>query len=244
MTRSREPTVLRHGKGVRLAHLGFSVLIGVMVVSGLGVGEYLPAQMATALGGHVLLVTLHHLLGHALELLLLIAVYFGWERLREWFSAVVRFERFELGWPLAFLRFMLHPRRSRPPWHNGRFDPVQRVTFLVLGSSLLVVVVTGLAFNFVPSNARLLFAWTLRIHIVAAVALIISVCMHVFAGSGVLPSHRGVARAMFGDGRVRIAVGTRLWPGWTARQPPSTASREPLDASKSPLGPTRQPNSN
>ena len=175
MTRPGEPTVLRHGRGVRLAHLGFSVLVGLLIVSGLGVGESLPARLVTTLGGHSLLSTLHHLSGHVLEIMLVVTVYFTWERVRGLCSAVVRFERREWGWPLAFLRFMLHPRRSRPPWHNGRFDPMQRVIFVVLGSSLLMVAVTGLAFNFVPPNARLLFAWILRIHIVAAGTLIVTV---------------------------------------------------------------------
>lgn len=215
---AREPTVLRHAGGVRLAHLIFALLIGVLIVSGLGVQESLPAQVVSILGGHVVLATLHHLLGHVLEFLMLLALYFMLARVRGLLSAVMRFHRFEVAWPLAFLRFLLHPHKNSPPWHNGRFDPIQRIVFLILGGSLVVVVVTGLAFDFIPSNFPMLFAWNLRIHIAAAVVLISAVCVHVTVGSGLLSPHRGVARAMFGDGRVRMTVGRRLWPGWTARQ--------------------------
>jgi hypothetical protein len=80
------------------------------------------------------------------------------------------------------------------------------------------LVTTGFASNSTPTNIRLLFAWAVRIHLAAAWVFIGAVGVHVVAGTGLLPTHRGVARAMFGDGRVQTELVCRLWPGWTARR--------------------------
>lgn len=201
-----------------MTHLAFAVVIGILIVSGLGVAESLPPQVTFWLGGHVLLSVAHHLVGHVLEFGLLLLPLLVLDRLQGLVGSMARFHRFEAAWPIAFARFSLRRRRYRPPWHSGRFDPVQRLVFLALTGSLAVVVLTGLAFNLVPRDMPQLFAWVLRIHIAAAILLIGSVCVHIVAASGLLSTHRGIARAMFGDGRVGVPLSSRLWPGWTAKQ--------------------------
>lgn len=214
----QSPTVLRHSAGVRLAHLLLVVTIGWLIISGLGVHEILPAPLIHRLGGHVLLVGSHRWLGYALAAALLLALIFLWRRLREFFRAILSFRRSDAAWLPGLLRSLVSPRSNPLPWHDGRFDPAQRLVFVVLIGSLALLVVTGIAINFIPLSVRMVFAWTLRTHLAAAWVFIAALSAHVFAGLGLLPTHRGVTRAMFGDGRIKSDLGLRLWPDWTARK--------------------------
>ena len=211
-------TVQRHRGGVRLAHLLLAATVGWLILSGLGIHEMLPARMIHVFGGHVLLAGSHRWLGYALGAALLLTLIFRWQRAREFFGAILSFSRSDAAWLPELLRSLLHRRRNALPWHEGRFDPVQRFAFVVLVGSLALLVVTGVAINFIPLSVRMVFAWTLRAHLAAAWVFIATVSVHVFAGLGVLPTHRGVTRAMFGDGQIKTELGLRLWPGWTARK--------------------------
>lgn len=42
-----------------------------------------------------------------------------------------------------------------------------------------------------------------------------ALCLHVFAGLGILHTHKGLLSAMFGDGTVPIETARTLWPAWT-----------------------------
>ena len=221
------PTILRHAGGVRLAHLTWAIAGGWLVASGLGIHETLPAWASHLLGGHLVLVTWHGYIGDMLALALLLATFFVRNGLSRFLGAIMQFHRADAAWPLALLRALLHPGQQPVlPRHGSRFDPAQRLVFLIVVGSFALLVMTGLAFNFIPTNIRLLFAWTVRIHLATAWVLIAAVGVHIIAGTGLLPTHRGVARAMFGDGRVRIGLARRLWPGWTARRLENKNSRK------------------
>ena len=225
----QQPTVLRHSGGVRLAHLLLVIVTGWLILSGLGIHESLSARLIHILGGHVLLVGSHRWLGYALGAALLLGLILLHRRVCKFLGAILSFDRSDVAWLPGLLRSLLRRRADALPWHEGRFDPAQRLVFLILISALVLLVVTGVAINFIPArSARMVFAWTLRTHLASAWVLIGAVSLHVFAGLGVLRTHRGVTRAMFGDGRVKVELGRRLWPGWTDQQLAATA-RERLD---------------
>ncbi len=213
-----ERTLLRHGRRARLAHLVLALLVLALIVSGLGMGGRLPDSLTNVLGGHEKLAAWHRQLGLVFGACLLGLPLVAGGRLRRMLAEMVRFHRSELRWFVPFLRYCLRPHRHEPPFHYGRYDPGQRIVFLLLGSSLLVCTLSGLVLYVAPPQHALLLAWAIRFHVGASVALIAGVGLHTLAGSGLLPSHRGVARGMFGDGRVAVVLARRLWPGWTARQ--------------------------
>ena len=215
---AQQPTLLRHSSAVRLAHLLLVVVVGWLILSGLGIHERLSTRLIHALGGHVLLVNSHRWLGYALGAALLLALVFLQRRLRALLGAILSFRRSDAAWLPGLLRALLRARGDGLPWHDGRFDPAQRLVFIILIGALALLVATGVAINFIPLSVRMVFAWTLRIHLAAAWVFIAAISMHVFAGLGVLPTHCGVTRAMFGDGQIKTELGLRLWPGWTARQ--------------------------
>jgi len=178
-------TILRHAGGVRLAHLTWAITSGWLVVSGLGIHEALPAWASHLLGGHVMLVTWHGRVGDMLGLALLLAAFFVRNRLSRFLGAIMQFHRADAAWPLALLPSLPHPRQQPVlPWHDGRFDPAQRLVFLIVVGSFALLVMTGLVFNFIPTNIRLLFAWTVRIHLAAAWVFIAAASVHIIAGKG------------------------------------------------------------
>jgi cytochrome b subunit of formate dehydrogenase len=194
------------------------VAVIALVFSGLGLAGLMPDPVTSLLGGHVWFDTMHRLFGLIFSAALMLVSLLVPARTRGLLSDVSGFRRSEVRWPLAFLRFSFHPRQSRPPHHDGRFDPVQRVVFLGLGGSLILLVGSGIVLYFASPYARLILVWAVRVHVFATVVLIVCVCIHILAGSGLLPTHRGVARSMFGNGRVRLSLARRLWPGWARRQ--------------------------
>lgn len=230
----QEATLLRHGRGARLAHLVLALLLLAVVVSGLGMGGRLPGWLTGLLGGHERLGAWHRQLGLVFGGSLVVLPLVAGGRLRQMLVEMARFHRSELRWFSLFLRYCLRPKRYQPPYHDGRYDPAQRVVFLLLGSSLAVCTISGGVLYTAPPGQRLVFAWAIRVHIAASIVLIATVGLHVLAGSGLLPSHRGVARVMFGDGRVPVSLACRLWPGWTARRlaagaPDVAAEAEPAE---------------
>lgn len=221
---TRGHTLLRHGRDTRRAHLGVAVAVIALVFSGLGLAGLLPAQVVSLLGGHVWLDTTHRLFGLIFSVAFVLLALAVPVRTRGLMDDLSKFRRSDARWPLAFLQFSLHPERHRPPHHDGRFDPGQRVVFIGLGGSLVLLVASGVVLYIAPSSARLVLAWGVRVHIVATVVLIACACLHILAGSGLLRSHRGVARSVFGDGRVRLSLARRLWPTWAREHQAESAT--------------------
>lgn len=110
--------------------------------------------------------------------------------------------------------------------------PAQRLILAATLLSTTLLTVTGGVLYLAPDGPRPLLAWMIRLHVAGAVALCAALAVHITVGSGLLPSHRGIARVMFGDGRVPVTLARRLWPGWTTRQlagtenPPAVAELE------------------
>ncbi|MEO8855654.1 MAG: hypothetical protein ABI343_01575, partial [Burkholderiaceae bacterium] len=78
-----------------------------------------------------------------------------------------------------------------------------------------------------PPLRQFLPAYIIRTHIVTSWLLIGFLSAHILAGSGLLRTHRGIAAAMFGDGRVAVGLANNLWPGWTSRQRDETRAVPP-----------------
>lgn len=214
---TRERLLLRHDRSTRLVHLGAAIAIIALVVSGFGLADLMPDPVVSLFGGHLAFDTMHRLFGLIFSAALVLLPVLMPARAKGLVRDVTDFHRPDTRWPLAFLRFFLRPEQHRPPHHKGRFDPAQRVIFLGLGISLLLLVVSGVSLYLMPPSARMLLAWAVRIHIFATVVLIVCAGIHILAGSGLLWTHRGVTRAMFGNGRVRVSLARRLWPHWARR---------------------------
>ncbi|HEU0196392.1 MAG TPA: cytochrome b/b6 domain-containing protein [Nevskiaceae bacterium] len=227
---SKDPvTLLRHRAGVRVLHGINALAVIVLLVTGLALGEVLASGWVALLGGHLRVNAIHRGLGLAFAVAWLLIVCVQPRRIGRLLRDTLRFQCGDGRWFVEFPRFCLTPRRWPAPFHAGRFDPAQRVVFLLLVVAVVVVSLTGVYMYWEPRWGRLMFVLMIRAHIVAAWTLIGCLCLHVAAGCGLLPSHRGLVTAMFGDGRVRLTRAQALWPGWAARQ---TAGEPPRHEAK------------
>lgn len=215
MTRhSRQPTLLRHGPVVRVAHAGQALVVMMLVISGLGMAERLPKQAVSILGGHVWLGDLHRWLGVAFGAVIVGLLLFGPASGRQLIRDMCRFRRNEIAWFRSFTRYVIAPSRYRPNSHEGRFDPGQRIVFATLLASFTVLMVSAAGLYLAPARATTVLAWSLRTHIVAAVVFMLALVVHIVVGTGILASHRNIGRVMFGDGHVQQALAHTLWPRW------------------------------
>ncbi len=211
-------TLARHSLRARVLHSLDALVIVVLLVTGLALGDIFANRVVTLLGGHLAVNSVHRQLGmiFATALALLVLVLPG--RVRCLLRDATHFKRDELHWPLEFLRFYLWPARHSAPFHEGRFDPLQRIILAGIIGSVVLAGVSGVYIYLAPPLGQLLAAYVIRTHLVTCWLLIGFLCAHILAGSGLLRTHRGIATAMFGDGRVAVGLANTLWPGWARRQ--------------------------
>ena len=220
-------TLARHGLGTRALHSLIALVITMLLVTGIALGDIFANSVVTLLGGHLAVNSVHRLLGmiFATALALLVLLLPG--RVKCLLHDTTRFNRDELSWPLDFLRFYLRPEQHPVPFHDGRFDPLQRVILAGIIGSVVLACVRGVTIYLALPLEQLLLVYMIRTHIVASWLLIGFLCAHILAGSGLLRTHRGIATAIFGNGRVAVGLANNLWPGWTRRQTDKTPAVPP-----------------
>jgi formate dehydrogenase subunit gamma len=151
--------------------------------------------------------TVHEYAGYALGLVVLGWVLRGARGLRAFVRDTVRYRTGDLRW-LGYL-----PRAAftgRFPYHDGHFDPGQRLANLVMVGTLGALLGSGLGMVYVPGLGAVCFT----VHHWAALLATPVLVGHVVVASGVLPGYRGVWRSMHLGGRLPVSVAHRVWPGW------------------------------
>lgn len=195
-----------------------ALLILILLVSGLALGDRLDERFVEFVGGHERINDLHQWLGVAFAAAALVLTLLLPRRILRVARDALSFRRGDGRWMLRFAQHYLRPHRYPAPFHDGRFDPAQRIVLIGLIVGVGLVVASGIVLYTVPEMSRSAFRFTIRTHITGAWLLLGCVAVHVFAGLGLPHTHRGLPRAMFGDGRVTRSLAETLWPGWAQRQ--------------------------
>lgn len=211
----------RHGRGVRALHLVDAVVVIVLLVTGIALGGLIPDSAVAWLGGHERVDSVHQVLGVAFAAALILLAIALPRRVGRLIRDAARFRRGDGHWVPGYVRHLIAPASHTVPFHDGRFDPAQRVVFIGILVTLAVALGTGLYLYFWSPSwplGQMSLGYAIRIHIVAAWLLIACLCLHIAAGLGVPRTHRGLVRAMFGNGTVPESVARTLWPGWADRQ--------------------------
>lgn len=222
----RSNTLPRHGLTARALHFANALVVIVLLLTGLVLGGVLPEGGAALIGGHLGDNATHRILGLAFAIALAVLAVALPRRVGHLLHDIGRFQKRDWLWSPRFLAYYFSRRRNRAPFHDGRFDPAQRIVFAILIASLTVATASGVYLYFwnptFPLGQQAL-GYAIRVHITASWVLIVCVCLHIIAGSGLLRTHRGLVTAMFGNGRVSLALARTLWPGWADRSAPKPA---------------------
>lgn len=216
--------IRRHGLRARLLHGLNAAAILVLLGTGLAIGDRFPEALVDLAGGHEALNDVHQWLGLAFAAAVLLAILVlarpAWRLLRE----LGRIRLRHLAWAVAFLRHLLRPSRHPAPAHEGDLDPAERLVLLVLVVASVLACLTGIWIYFSPAAPRWVFILMIRTHIWSAWVILGALAVHVLAGLGILPTHRGILRTMFGDGTLPTRTALRLWPAWTRREAAAQAA--------------------
>jgi len=217
MKEAAPPRVLRHTLAARLGHGAAAFSVALLLLTGYALAEALSPRVTGWLGGHAVVSGVHDAwgLGFAVAAVALLAV--RWRASCRWLGRLCRVPRQDFIWLRDFLHDFSGVREPRA-WHAGRLDPLQRWVLALVLVMLSVVTVSGICLYLAPSEWRWVFVVAVRAHIYANEVLLAALAVHVLAGLGILPTHRGIWRSMFGDGTVPLATAQRLWPAWTAEQ--------------------------
>ncbi len=205
--------VERYSRPTRWFHAG--VYVSVLVL--LGTGWWLllgregdPSPLAQLVGTPD--TEIHRWVGWALAALAGAGIMLGVRAVRTFVLESLRFRRGDLPW---FARWPKAVLTGRFGWHDGHFDPGQRVANILVTLSLLALVGSGIGMAVLHGGPA--FVWLVRIHKWSTYLLTPLLLGHILIAAGVLPGYRGVWRSMHLGGRQRASVTRRVWPGWTDR---------------------------
>jgi cytochrome b subunit of formate dehydrogenase len=203
-----EPTIERYSRGARRLHAAIYVAVLLDLATGwwFVLGGYRPSVIATATG--VGDADVHEYAGLALFPVVLIGLVAGRRGVRTFAVESVRFRRSDLRWFAKWPRSLVSGRFA---YHDGHFDPGQRLANLFLVSAIATLMVTGVALLYTGGIVYQMHHW--------AAFLITPVLLgHILVASGLFPGYRGVWRSMHRGGRLPVDVARRIWPAWLERR--------------------------
>lgn len=226
MVAATDRWVRRHNRRTRWFHAG----VYLMTLTLLGTGWWLlagqegrPSPLARITGTPD--TTLHTVVGWAFVVLAGAGLALGFRAVRTFATESVRFRRTDLRW---FARWPAATLTGRFSYHDGHFDPGQRLINLALAGGLFALIGSGAGMASLHGGP--VFAVLVQVHIWATYLVTVLIAGHVAVACGVLPGYRGVWRSMHLGGRLDRSVAFRLWPGWSARQEPVSLGAYVLEA--------------
>jgi cytochrome b subunit of formate dehydrogenase len=207
-------TVERNNRRARWLHAAVYVTVLPLLATGwwlLTGHEGRPSLLARATG--VADVELHTVVGWVLAAVAIAGLLIGWRAAVFLLRSSVQFRRSDLRW---FTRWPTALATGRFVWHDGHFDPGQRVANLVMVTLLALLVGSGA--GLVTVSGGPIYVWLSRVHRWSTYVFTPVIIGHVFIGAGILPAYRGVWRAMHMGGRLHHEDAQRVWPGWLVRR--------------------------
>jgi len=204
------PVVERYRRPARWLHAGIYTTVLVLLATGWWLlagheGHPSPLARLTTMPD----TSLHKLFGWALTGIAAVGVLFGVRAIPSFLSESVRLRRSELHW---FIRWPAAVFSGRFGWHQGRFDPGQRILNVTLVLGLAVLIGSGVGLVILHGGAT--FALLARVHRWTTYPITALIVGHMLVASGLLPGYRRVWRSMHLGGRVDADVAQRLWPAW------------------------------
>ncbi len=212
--------IQRHGVRARWLHGVNALALLILLATGFALAGSLPPRWVAWFGGHAAVNAAHRWLGLAFAIAAAALIGALQRATRGLLQHLAQARPRDPGWLAAWLRHTLAPRRYAPTPHDGYFDPLERVVLALLLLATVVTALSGVYLYFLPTAPLWVFVVTIRAHVYGAWVMLGALVIHGIAGSGILPTHRSIARSMFGDGTLPMATARGLWPGWTRRQAP------------------------
>ncbi|HEU5473102.1 MAG TPA: cytochrome b/b6 domain-containing protein [Actinophytocola sp.] len=201
----RSVTVRRYGRGARWLH----ALVYTGVLTELVTGAWF-VLIGYEAGFVVGLTDVHEYAGFALTAVVLGGIVVGIRGARTFLAESVRFRRSDLRW---FRHWPAGLRTGRFAYHDGHFDPGQRLANLVMVVLLAILLASGVGAMYLPGPFGIA---VFQAHRFAAYAITPVLLGHIVIAAGILPGYRGVWRSMHLGGRLPEEVAERIWPGWLA----------------------------
>ena len=203
----------RYGRRARRFHTAVYVLILLLLFTGwwLLVGrEGEPSVLARAIGQPD--AAIHQWIGWGLVALATGPILLGRRGIATFTRETLRFDRDDATWLVRWPRSVLTGHFA---WHEGHFDPGQRVANVAMVSGLAILIGSGGGLALVSGGTA--FVRLHPVHTWATIILTPIIGGLVLVAAGVLPGYRGVWRSMHLGGHLRVDTARRLWPGWTER---------------------------
>ncbi len=215
----------------RVFHFSHVILTFLLILSGLKI--YYPKLIFEVPPEWIIMA--QEVLGLAWVTLPLAALALRFRSTVHFLSEYTRWTLDDLVWLVKFVPGLIRPDKYHLPLIKTKINPGERL----VGASMIAVssalAVTGLIRVWGDWVSPGLLVRAEAIHRVSFLLLLLFLAGHITVGLGILPSYRGVARAMFGDGQITLSLAGRHWPYWTRQNllgewPPPVKWEEALRA--------------
>lgn len=204
--------IQRYNRGTRIFHA--AVYLGVLAELVTGwwfvLADYRPSLIEdlTGIGDQ----WLHEYAGFGLIAVAVAGCAIGWRAVRTFTAESLRFRSTDTRW---FLRWPRSIVTGRFAYHDGHFDPGQRIANIVMVLTLASLVLTGVGALYLPAGSFSVAVFDL--HRWSAFLITPVLLGHIIVATGILPGYRGAWRSMHLGGRLPRDVARRIWPGWLDR---------------------------
>lgn len=203
--------VERYNRGTRLFHAAIYLGVLIELISGWWfiLASYRPSVLEdlTGVGDQFV----HEYAGLALILVAVVGAGVGWRAVRTFTAESLRFRSTDMRW---FRRWPRSIVTGRFEYHDGHFDPGQRVANIVMVLTLTSLLVTGVGALYLSGP---LSNTAFDLHRWSAFLITPVLLGHIIVAAGILPGYRGAWRSMHLGGRLPADVARRIWPGWLDR---------------------------
>lgn len=210
--KNRVDIIERYNRRTRLFHAAIYIGVLIELVSGWWfiLGDYRPSFVAdlTGIGDQ----EVHEYLGLLLILVAIVGCGLGWRAVRTFTAESLRFRSSDVRW---FRRWPRAIRTGRFEYHDGHFDPGQRIANIVMTLTLTALLLTGVGALYLP---RSLAVASFDLHRWAAFLITPVLLGHIIVAAGILPGYQGAWRSMHLGGHLPTDVARRIWPEWLERE--------------------------
>src|SRR5690625_4467473 len=134
----------RNGLLTRWLHGTNALTVLILLFTGLALGDRFGDGLVELSGGHELINDVHQWLGTGYTVAAAVLALVFARKTAGLLRDMAVFRRTDWAWMPAFARHYFRPGHHAPPFHEGRFDPAQRLAFIGLTVSLVLVAASGI----------------------------------------------------------------------------------------------------
>ncbi len=201
----------RNSKNERFLHWTHLVSTALLFITGLT--WYWP-WLARLIGGYQVTMVVHRVAATVFIIIPVVMIIINWKGFIHFMKELLHWTGNDTKWMMTFPLYVLNNDKTKMPLTKGKHNSGQKFNGSMTIGLCVALAVSGIIWIFFPNISFGNMDVLGLSHRIAALTLFFMLGGHVFLGSGAFKPYRGMARTMFGDGKVPEKLAKKIWPAW------------------------------